>query len=91
MDVIEKLANDEKLDEKYKDHPLKGKFYSTRECHIEPDFLLIYEKFNDVMVLSLLRLGTHSTKIRDTFWFIYLNHPAKGCFKLLIFVFSYKI
>lgn len=60
MDVIEKLANDEKLDEKYKDHPLKGKFYSTRECHIESDFLLIYEKFNDVMVLSLLRLGTHS-------------------------------
>lgn len=30
MDVIEKLANDEKLDEKYKDHPLKGKYYSTR-------------------------------------------------------------
>lgn len=85
MDVIEKLANDEKLDEKYKDHPLKGKYYSTRECHIEPDFLLIYEKFNDVMVLSLLRLGTHSDL------FIYLNHPAKGCFKLLIFVFSYKI
>lgn len=56
MDVIEKLANDEK----YKDHPLKGKYYSTRQCHIDSDFLLIYEKFNDVMVLSLLRLGTHS-------------------------------
>ena len=60
MDVIEKLANDEKLDEKYKDHPLKGKYYSTRECHIEPDFLLIYEKIEEVLVLSLVRTGSHS-------------------------------
>lgn len=60
FEVIEILAIDEKLDEKYKDHTLFGKFECTRECHIEPDFLLIYEKFEDILVLSLIRLGSHS-------------------------------
>lgn len=60
FDIIEKLANDEILEEKYRDHLLSGNFKGTRECHIEPDFLLIYEKFEDILVLSLVRIGSHS-------------------------------
>lgn len=52
--MIEKLANDEILDEKYKDHQLIGNYKGTRECHIETDFLLIYEKFEKILVLSLV-------------------------------------
>ncbi len=44
FDIIEKLAEDETLDERYRDHSLTGNYKGTRECHIEPDFLLIYEK-----------------------------------------------
>ena len=60
FDIIEKIANGEALDEKYKDHPLAGNYRGTRECHIEPDFLLIYEKIEEVLVLSLVRSGSHS-------------------------------
>ena len=60
FDVIEKIANDETLDGKYRDHSLTGNYKGTRECHIEPDFLLIYEKIEEVLVLSLVRTGSHS-------------------------------
>lgn len=60
FDIVEKIAKDEKLDEKYRDHPLAGNFKGSRECHIEPDFLLIYEKFEDLLVLSLVRIGSHA-------------------------------
>ncbi len=58
--VIEKLANQETLDPKYKDHPLKGNYSGYRECHIEPDWLLIYTIKNDILTLVLYRLGSHS-------------------------------
>lgn len=58
--IIEKIANGQKLSEKYKDHPLSGNYKGTRECHIEPDFLLIYQKYEDVLVLALVRAGSHS-------------------------------
>ena len=60
FDLAERLANDEKLEEKYRDHELAGNFKGCRECHIEPDWLLIYEKFGDVLVLMLNRVGSHS-------------------------------
>ena len=60
FEIIEKIANDEVLDEKYRDHSLIGNYKKTRECHIEPDFLLIYEKIDDILVLSLVRTGSHS-------------------------------
>ena len=59
-DVIERLANDEVLEEKYRDHDLKGEYEGSRECHIEPDWLLIYEMQGNVLVLMLYRLGSHS-------------------------------
>ncbi len=60
FEVVELLANGEKLDFKYKDHDLSGNYKGTRECHIEPDWLLVYEYQNDVLVLMLYRLGSHS-------------------------------
>ena len=60
FEVVELLANGEKLDFKYKDHDLSGNYKGTRECYIEPDRLLVYEYQNDVLVLMLYRLGSHS-------------------------------
>ena len=62
--VVERLANGEVLEEKYRDHDLSGNFQGCRECHIEPDWLLIYEIFDDVLVLLLNRIGSHSALFR---------------------------
>lgn len=58
--VIDILANGGTLDAKYKDHELVGNYKGTRECHVEPDWILIYEIHNDVLVLILYRLGSHA-------------------------------
>ena len=60
FEVIDILANGETLDAKYKDHSLTGNYRGTRECHVEPDWLLIYEIRGDVLVLMHYRLGSHS-------------------------------
>lgn len=60
FEVINILANGEKLDTKFKDHDLSGSYKGTRECHIEPNWLLIYEIVNNTLILMLYRLGTHS-------------------------------
>ena len=60
FEVIDILANGETLDAKYKDHSLTGNYRGTRECHIEPDWLLIFEIRGDVLVLMLYRFGSHS-------------------------------
>ena len=58
--VVEKLANGEPLDDKYRDHTLTGDYKGCSECHIEPDWLLVYEIFDDMLVLLLNRVGSHS-------------------------------
>ena len=58
--VITKLAKEMKLDDKYKDHDLKGKFVGFRECHIKPDWLLIYKIESNQLELFLFRTGSHS-------------------------------
>ncbi len=58
--VIEKLANGEKLPDSNYDHSLSGRWSKHRECHIEPDWLLIYKFEKNVLVLTLSRTGTHS-------------------------------
>lgn len=58
--VIEKLASGEALESKYKDHALTGNYKDCRECHVEPDWLLIYEIFENTLVLMLYRAGSHS-------------------------------
>ncbi len=58
--VIAMLASGKVLDEAYHDHALGGDYAGHRECHIAPDWLLIYYKENDILVLTLARTGTHS-------------------------------
>lgn len=58
--VINTLSEGKELDSKYRDHDLIGEYKGYRECHIEPDWLLIYQIFNDQLELYLFRTGTHS-------------------------------
>ena len=58
--IIRKLANGEQLPEKNKDHALVGNYVGKRECHITPDWLLIYEIDNGELILYLTRTGSHS-------------------------------
>ena len=58
--VIEQLANGETLDEKYRDHDLRGEYEGSRECHVEPDWLLVYSIIEDCLILELCYTGTHS-------------------------------
>ena len=58
--VIEELANGKTLNPKYKDHQLQGNYLGKRECHILPDWLLIYEINGDELFLYLIRTGSHS-------------------------------
>lgn len=58
--VINILANGEALPEKYKDHPLIGNYKNCRECHLAPDWLLIYRIDVDKLILILVSMGTHS-------------------------------
>ena len=60
FDVVALLAEGVPLAPKYRDHALTGNYVHCRECHIEPDWLLIYEVFDDVLVLLLARVGSHS-------------------------------
>jgi len=60
QEVVVILAKGEPLPEKYLDHQLKGDYKGCRECHITPDWLLVYEVFEDTLTLYLTRTGTHS-------------------------------
>lgn len=59
-DVIALLRENTPLPAKYLDHALSGNYAGYRECHIEPDWLLIYKIKNDTLTLVLSRTGTHS-------------------------------
>lgn len=59
-EVIKKLAEGETLPPKNRDHNLSGDYAGCRECHIAPDWLLIYELSNEELFLYLTRTGTHS-------------------------------
>ncbi len=62
--VLEILCNEQPLPPKYKDHSLSGDYQGHRECHIMPDWLLIYKINHNTLILTLTRTGTHS----DLFW-----------------------
>ncbi len=64
IEVINSLADGKPLPEKNKDHALAGNFIGCRECHITPDWLLIYEISEDELILYLTRTGTHSDLFR---------------------------
>ena len=60
--VISLLANEQPLPEKYRDHALTStkEYKDVRECHIQPDWLLIYKVYKDSLILKLIRTGSHS-------------------------------
>ncbi|WP_298481784.1 type II toxin-antitoxin system YafQ family toxin [uncultured Ruminococcus sp.] len=59
-DMIKLLADGQTLPERNRDHALSGNYVGCRECHIQPDWLLIYEIENDTLFLYLSRTGSHS-------------------------------
>ena len=58
--VIAMLANGQTLPFRYRDHPLKGKYKGYRECHVQPDWLLVYCLKKDTLVLILAQTGKHN-------------------------------
>lgn len=62
-EVVEKLLDNIPLEPKYRDHQLKGEYADFRECHIQPDWLLIYLKEIDKLTLTLVDTGSHSDLI----------------------------
>lgn len=58
--VVNSLAAEEKLNDKYCDHALTGNYRGFRECHVEPDWLLVYRVDQNELELFLFRTGTHS-------------------------------
>lgn len=58
--VVDTLASQQPLDTKYRDHNLTGNYRGFRECHIEPNWLLVYRADEDQLELFLFRTGTHS-------------------------------
>ncbi len=59
-EVVDTLASQKSLPEKYRDHSLTGSYADFRECHIKPDWLLIYRIDNEDLLLFLFRTGSHS-------------------------------
>lgn len=59
-EAIKILANGEALPPEYKDHLLSGNYAGKRECHIGPDWLLVYEIYKSDLILYLVRTGSHS-------------------------------
>lgn len=60
-EVVAILASGKELPEKYRDHNLTGNYQSCRECHIMPDWLLIYKIYEDELILLLNRIGSHAS------------------------------
>ena len=58
--IVDRLASGESLPDKNRDHALTGQYAGFRECHIEPDWLLVYRIDGDELELFLFRTGTHS-------------------------------
>lgn len=58
MEVVRRIAAGQPLDPRHRDHPLSGQWRHCRDCHVEPDWILIYTV--DKMALRLERTGTHS-------------------------------
>lgn len=59
-DAVDRIARREALPERFRDHALTGNLSDFRECHIEPDWLLLYQVFDDVLILSLTATGSHA-------------------------------
>ena len=63
-EVVDLLRQGRQLEERYRDHGLTGDLAGFRECHIKPDWLLIYLIENDILTLTLIDTGSHSDLFR---------------------------
>lgn len=59
-EVVDRLRRGEKLAERYRDHALTGNFHDFRECHVKPDWLLIYMIEENILTLTLVNTGSHA-------------------------------
>lgn len=59
-DVLQMLREEQVLEEKYRDHALTGNYIGFRECHIQPDWLLVYAINEEELILTASRTGSHS-------------------------------
>ena len=64
-EVVDQLRMGRTLDEKYRDHPLSGNYAGFRECHIKPDWLLIYLIEDNILTLTLVDTGSHSDLFKN--------------------------
>ena len=64
-ELVDLLLNGEKLPENYHDHLLSGEYNGLRECHIQPDWLLIYDRAETIRLITLQRTGTHSDLFKE--------------------------
>lgn len=60
VDVLSLLSSGNPLPMQYKDHQLTGSLHDFRECHIEPDWLLMYQIYEDTLILSATATGSHA-------------------------------
>lgn len=60
FEIVEHIANGDSLDPKYHLHQLTGQYKGCFECHIEPDWLLVYRVYQKTLILLLARIGSHS-------------------------------
>lgn len=58
--VVDALLQEIPLDQRFRDHPLSGNYAGFRECHIAPDWLLIYKVSKQQLILTAVRTGTHA-------------------------------
>ena len=63
--VLNLLRSQQPMPEQYYDHQLTGNLKDFRECHIEPDWLLVYQIFEDTLIISASGTGTHSNLFAD--------------------------
>lgn len=78
--IIRKLASNEELPEKNKDHALTGNWIGHRECHIQPDWLLVYRIENDLLVLTLSRQEHIAIYLESKKTHSVSHHQNTGCF-----------
>ena len=84
-DVIRLLSTGATLPEQYRDHTLIGNYSDFRECHIKPDWLLIYSLSSDTLILTLSRTGSHSNLFS---WQFEQEKRHTGIFLMCLFLFS---
>ncbi len=63
-EIIRVLASGTRLDAKYQDHQLSGELQEYRECHVQHNLLLEYQKYDDILILLLINIGTHDDLFR---------------------------